>query len=112
MENGEEYGTVELSEDNGWKHTWLDLSMESIWSVEEVEVDGYTASVSVSGNNYTITNTLAPIDIPEEEPPLGPAPEEIPKTGDADLMVMIICAIASAALVALVLTKKNFFQSK
>lgn len=113
LENGEEYGTVELSVDNNWKHTWHNLSEESSWSVEEVEVDGYIASVSVSGNSYTITNTLAPDDIPEEDPPLAPNPDEAPQTGDnANLMVMIICAVVSAAMVVLVLTKKSYFMTK
>lgn len=100
LENGDEYDTFELSESNNWEHTWRELSKESSWSVEEVEVDGYTSSVSVSGSSYTITNTLELYDIFEEDPPLADIPEEdpplaeVPQTGDPSALWLTLSAVS------------------
>ena len=45
LRDGEVYDTVTLSAENGWRHTWEDLSKQFVWQViEEAElVDEYEA---------------------------------------------------------------------
>lgn len=67
------------------------------------------AAVYISTLNETEDEEI----IEDEDVPLAPNPDEAPKTGDnANLMVMIICAVVSAAMVVLVLTKKSCFMTK
>ena len=83
--NGIAYDTVTLSEGNGWKHTWHDLTDDYSWSVDESSVPaGYEKSVRRSGTSFTITNTYS----------------SNPKTGDfTDLAGLIsIMAISGSGL--------------
>ena len=65
--NGEEYDVVTLSEDNGWTHTWTDLTDASVWSVNEVDVPaGYTKEIiTEDGLAFTIVNTrtVNPVEV-------------------------------------------------
>lgn len=49
---------VILNDDNDWNHTWNDLEAAYNWTVEESDVpEGYRASATNNGSNWTITNT-------------------------------------------------------
>ena len=53
------YDTVTLNELNNWQYRWKGLDASYRWSVREKYVpDGYTDSVTKSGNTFIITNTL------------------------------------------------------
>ena len=53
------FDTVTLNELNNWQHRWTGLDVSGRWSVREKYVpDGYTNSVTRSGNTFIITNTL------------------------------------------------------
>lgn len=67
LKDGKPYGeAVELNDANQWSYVWSKLDKNSKWSVSEISVpDGYTSSVSVTGNTTTITNTKNDY---EEEP--------------------------------------------
>ncbi|MDN6166463.1 MAG: Cna B-type domain-containing protein, partial [Tetragenococcus koreensis] len=73
LADGKQVDTVELNEDNNWKHTFTDLAVVNDagsvieYTVEEAEVAGYTTSIA--GNaalGFTITNTKDIVD-PEPE---------------------------------------------
>lgn len=69
LRDGEVYDTVTLSAENGWRHTWEDLSKQFVWQVIEEDVpDGYTVTVTREGITFVVTNT-AETEIPEETPP-------------------------------------------
>ena len=50
---------ITLNEDNNWTHTWFDLSIAYVWTVDESEVPGgYSKTVSGSEDTgFVITNT-------------------------------------------------------
>lgn len=83
LKDGQPYGNpVVLDKSVKWSYIWRNLDKNSEWSVVELTVEGYTSSVSKSGNTFTITNTLddePPTEIPDEPTPTDPAdpPEEI-----------------------------------
>ena len=50
--------TVELSDENGWAHTFADLDPQGNWQVIEQSVPkGYTPVYEKSGSTVTVTNT-------------------------------------------------------
>lgn len=53
---------VELNDENNWKYTWADLSLDGDWTVSELDVpDGYTSIIGNKiENSITITNTYTP----------------------------------------------------
>ena len=77
---------VELNSENGWKHTFTGLPLtksidgkqvDIAYSVEELEVDGYTSIVTGNARDgFTITNT----QIPPQTPPTPPTPPATPPT--------------------------------
>lgn len=76
LRNGQAYDTVTLNEANGWKYTWNRLSDSAQWTVVEASVpEGYSVSISQSNNEFVITNT-ADTDLEDDDPPLGPDPDE------------------------------------
>lgn len=89
--NGVIVYTVDLSEENAWSFVFEDLDKldqngnEIIYSVEEVNIDGYQASLSGSAaEGFVITNTWI-LDRPDEDTPgkpNKPKKPELPKTGD------------------------------
>ena len=87
--DGKEYDTVNLNAQNGWRHTWYDLSDRYSWSVEETEVpEGFTMTVNQQGYTFTIVNDDIP-DEPEEpdtpdEPDDPDDPDEPGKPTDPD----------------------------
>lgn len=124
--NGEIHDTVTLNASNGWSHDWTGLENGPLWSVREVNVaDGYTASVSRSGNTFIITNTLTTTStipdetIPDENVPTGSVepgvpldePEiplgDAPATGDSANAVPFM-ALLLAAIIGLAITRRKF----
>lgn len=66
--------SVTLDASNNWSYTWKDLPDEGSWDVSELNVPaGYTASVSVSGKEFRITNTYH-----NETPTPSPTPTPTP----------------------------------
>ncbi len=56
--DGEAYDTVKLTQDNNWTHTWLDLTDEFTWTVDEKTVpQGYKKNVTQDGYSFDIINT-------------------------------------------------------
>lgn len=53
-----DYDTVKLNDGNDWKYTWKNLDASKDWEVTEVTVpDGYKATYSSDGFDFTVTNT-------------------------------------------------------
>ena len=68
MKDGEIAGTITLPQDGKWEYTWKDLEKGN-YTVEEVEVEGYTSNVGeIKDGVITVTNTKD-----EEEP----APQDV-----------------------------------
>ncbi|ATH97518.1 hypothetical protein COP05_00275 [Dermabacter jinjuensis] len=77
---------VELNAGNNWTHTFTGLPLtksidgkqvDIAYSVEELEVDGYTSIVTGNARDgFTITNT----QIPPQTPPTPPTPPATPPT--------------------------------
>lgn len=76
LRDGQHYETQTLSAANGWRYTWSTLPAGSTWMVREVNVpEGFTSSVSGSGNNFVVTNDDDPT-IDDPNVPLGPGPDD------------------------------------
>ena len=83
---------VELNSENGWKHTFTGLPLtksidgkqvDIAYSVEELEVDGYTSIVTGNArDDFTITNTQTPPTPPTPltPPATPPTPPTLPAT--------------------------------
>ena len=57
LRDGQLVETVTLNANNHWTYTWEDTPGHT-WQAEEAQVpNGYQASVSQSGNTFTVTNT-------------------------------------------------------
>ncbi len=57
LRDGVVYDTVTLSEANNWSYHWTELDPSYTWTVNEKYVpDGYTATVTTSGNTFVLTN--------------------------------------------------------
>lgn len=71
LQKGVPYKTVLLSSSNHWKHTFFGLSGSlSDYSVEEMPVEGYTATLSGSAaKGFVITNQHHAVSPPEPEKP-------------------------------------------
>lgn len=69
MRGGVKYKTVSLRAENGWSHTFSNLSGSiSSYTVEELPVDGYTASYSGSAKDgFTIINRHTASKPPESK---------------------------------------------
>ena len=52
------YQTVTLNAGCSWQYKWTGLDPDKKWEIRETEVpQGYTATYSAEGYNFTITNT-------------------------------------------------------
>lgn len=50
--------TIELSEENKWTHTWLDIEKSDKYQVKEINIPkGYKVTYSKEGYEFTVTNT-------------------------------------------------------
>ena len=74
MAYGDVADTVELSEENEWKHTFTDLpeykhgevGKKIVYTIQEVKADGYTAGVITGSveDGFTVTNTpYEPVEV-------------------------------------------------
>ncbi len=78
--DAEKYASIELSDKNGWSHTWSSLNDSYTWTVDEPDVpEGFTSTVSGSGGTvFTITNDdipvrpTAPVEPTEPQKPVEP----------------------------------------
>lgn len=77
LQNGEIYDTVNLYAPN-WSYTWDDLDPESVWTVSEHKVTGYTPQIGQDENTFVITNRYTP---------------ELPKTGQLDWPVPVMAVL-------------------
>lgn len=72
--DGALYASVDLSAENNWRHDWTGLAAGHDWQVAEREVEGYTVSVSQTGNTFAatfvITNTIDE-DLEDPDTPKG-----------------------------------------
>lgn len=126
--------TAALDEANGWSHTFTglpkhvdgDLDTDSVYTVEEVVPDGYTAEVTGdAASGFTVTNTPVPPTEPEkpekptepEKPEKPETPSEqpkkpkgkkrLPKTGDAAAMASLGLAAAAAASASVAFARRR-----
>lgn len=69
LRNGNRLNTVSLSQENGWKHTFLNLSgNKASYTVEETPIDGYTASYSGSASEgFVIINSHSAVNPPNTD---------------------------------------------
>lgn len=88
LRDGEFFGAVELSRENGWKHTFTGLPAadedgnEYEYSVVEAPVDGYESEVSGSAEEgFVITNTR----VDEPDWPDWPGPDEPDEPDEPDV---------------------------
>ena len=106
LRDGQPDRTATLSENNGWRYTWPNLSDDYIWQVVEPSVpDGYTVTFTASDTVLVVTNTYeefeditpegpAPtFDFQEEEvPPIPPSKAQLPQTGQLWWPVPLLAA--------------------
>ena len=92
LQNGTVYDTQVLSAATGWTYTWRELDAEKTWSVRESSVPpGYTASIKLEGDVFTVTNTYTASTLPSG----------IPGTGDdAQMALYLAAALTSLAAFA------------
>lgn len=75
MNGAEVFDTVELTEENNWRHTWRELDPLGDWSVVEDVPENYTVVVRQEGITFLVVNSY---DVP---PPPDDPPPDIPQTG-------------------------------
>ncbi len=63
LRNGDVFDSVVLSEETGWSYTWGELEMYDedgeyiTWSLSEQSLSAYTASVTLNGYTFVLTNS-------------------------------------------------------
>ena len=56
--DGEIVDTIKLSNENEWKHTWIDLPKSDSYTVREINVPkGWTVTYQKEDNSFIVTNT-------------------------------------------------------
>ena len=85
--DGKEYDTVNLNAQNGWRHTWYELSDRYSWTVEETVVpEGFTMTVNQQGHTFIIVNDDIPSKPDEPDVPDTPdKPDEPDIPDDPDI---------------------------
>lgn len=76
LRDGEVYDTVSLSAANNWRYEWTKLNSRYRWILAEETPEGYTVTVTQTGNTFVVTNTAT-----EEPTPETPAGPTLPQTG-------------------------------
>lgn len=88
LNHGKRYNnmSVTLNEDNNWTYTWKDLPIaDGDYSVEEAEVEHYTAEIETKDWSSVITNTYKPENPKEEEKPTNTdQPKDVDQPKNAD----------------------------
>lgn len=89
--DGEKYESKTVTEKDKWSCTWKNLPSQYKWTVDESSLPkGYTKSISLKNNTFTITNTYS----------------SIPKTGDESTPVLwALLALATASGAVLTVKK-------
>lgn len=73
------YDTVALTEKNGWKHTWEDLSKLTKWTVKEINTpSGYVSSVTQKDFDFEVVNTYK---------------DKLPQTGQNNMIIIVLAAL-------------------
>ena len=91
--------TVTLSAENGWSYSWTDTG-EHTWQVRELQVpEGYTASVTQSGNSFTVINTFISAT--------SSHPSESPGTGDGSALWPAAILFLTSGIMLITLLKRN-----
>ncbi|MGP1543790.1 MAG: Cna B-type domain-containing protein [Candidatus Fimenecus sp.] len=108
--NGEKVTEVEVTKENGWKHTFADLpkykdGQEINYTVKETPVEGYQTAV----NGMDITNSRTPTKTNKNNTGNTPV---IPKTGNynngrSDIIMGESAMLLSAGLIVLVLAQRR-----
>lgn len=88
--------TVELSEDNGWTHTWPHLQYYKTggvinYTVEETVPEGYTSKITKTSMGFEITNAYTGPKVtptPEPTPTVKPTPEPTPEVTEKPVPVV------------------------
>ncbi|MBR6816882.1 MAG: Cna B-type domain-containing protein [Clostridia bacterium] len=80
-QDGQHYGAaVVLNENSGWTFTWTNLPAGHTYTAYEAVVPaGYTASTVDEEGKTVITNTLIPVETPEEPTPTPEQPTPTPE---------------------------------
>ena len=123
LKDGQQYDAKVLNSQNGWEHTWYNLSDSHTWTVIEQDVPvGFTMSVEQSGYTFTITNddvdqTIPPDPTDPSDPsnPTDPTKPDEPKadtlqTGDNSnllLWIALLGVTGSGMITTLIFGKKK-----
>ena len=85
------YGTVQLSDNNGWTHTFADLPVKDEdgapyeYTAKEVSVPGYTTQITGDAEEgFIITNTKEADPDPSPDPGPGTKPDPDPDPDEPD----------------------------
>lgn len=104
--DGELYATVELSEENGWKYTWPEMSTDCTWTVvEKTVLAEYFVRVSKEEKVFFIYNDFYGTPLDEDFPP--PPTPDIPYTGTFWWPVPVMAIGGILLLLTGVLLKKE-----
>ena len=108
--DGEEIGSLELSNDNGWKAKFEDLvkyanGEEIAYDIAEVEIEGYTAIITGSvEEGFTVTNYPNGTGGPTDEP----IP---PHTGiEENNSLLLIQLMIAVLLIGLSISKRKIYE--
>ena len=83
LKDGEIYDTIELSEENNWKHVWEGLSNKHKWQIVEAGMeDKYTTTLEEQGPTFVITKKYRE-NKPEDDKPEDEKPE-LPEEDDKE----------------------------
>ena len=117
LANGEVIDETEATKETQWTFYFNELpkydeSGEEIeYSVQEEEVEGYTATY----DGYNITNTLKEAELenptnPENTPNPENKPSDVPHTGDSNMiwLWLVLMIISGAGLIATFGKKKSY----
>lgn len=80
-----QYGTVTLTGENGWRHTWKNLPQGHSWYVVEQVPEGYTVTSQRDGSTIVLTNTSTATTATTE-----PGDSILPQTGTLQWLVPVL----------------------
>ncbi len=98
LRDGVTFDSVNLNDDNLWRHAWENLDGSYQWTVVEEVIKDYSVTITKEGITFVVTNTYDPEDPkPTPKPTPTPPPDEddpkLPQTGQLWWPVpMLICA--------------------
>ncbi|MBR5260025.1 MAG: hypothetical protein IKV48_06100 [Eggerthellaceae bacterium] len=99
LRDGEVVDEVVLSEANGWRHAWENLSVVHQWDVvEKIVPDGCLVRVLRSDFDHSIVNTIIDQPTPPTPPENEGTPPKLPQTGVLWWPVPVLFAIGILCL--------------